>query len=96
MLPSLAGVAVQNLNTDRLGVGSAVNNAIRQLGSSLGVALSVALAGSALNNVEPFRRVYLCLVGTGLLIAALARLLEAVERLKKTTEPSQSENSEHR
>jgi len=96
MLPSLAGAAVQKLRTDRLGVGSAVNNAIRQLGSSLGVALAVALAGSALNNVEPFRRVYLCLVGTGLLIAALARLLEAVERLKKPTEPSQSENSEHR
>jgi hypothetical protein len=45
MLPSLAGAAVQNLRTDRLGVRNAVNNTIRQLGSSLGVALAVALAG---------------------------------------------------
>ena len=83
MLPSLAGAAVQNLKADRLGVGSAVNNAIRQLGSSLGVALAVALAGSALNKVEPFQRVYLCLVGTGVLIPALARLLKGVEGPKK-------------
>lgn len=83
MLPSLAGAAVQNLRSDRLGVGSAVNNAIRQLGSSLGVALAVALAGNALNNVEPFQRVYLCLVGTGVLIAALARPIKGVEGPKK-------------
>jgi MFS family permease len=92
MLPTLAGTALQNLRTDRLGVGSAVNNAIRQLGSSLGV----ALAGSSLNNFEPFRWVYLFLVGTGLLIAALARLLEAVEGLKKPAESSETGNSKHR
>lgn len=76
MLPSLAGAAVQGLRADHLGVGSAVNNAIRQLGSSLGVALAIALVGSALNNVGPFRQVYFCLVVAGALIAALARLLK--------------------
>jgi EmrB/QacA subfamily drug resistance transporter len=73
MLPSLAGAAMQGLRPDRLGVGSAVNNALRQLGSSLGVGLAIALAGGALHDVAPFRQVYLCLAGAGILIAVLSR-----------------------
>lgn len=75
MLPTLAGAAIVGLRTDSLGVGSAVNNAIRQIGSSLGVALAVAIAGNAVTNVEPFRQVYLCLAAAGLVIALLAQPL---------------------
>jgi EmrB/QacA subfamily drug resistance transporter len=77
MLPTLAGAAVKGLQANSLGVGSAVNNAIRQLGSSLGVALAIALAGSAASDVEPFKQVYLCLAGWGLVIAVLARFLRS-------------------
>jgi EmrB/QacA subfamily drug resistance transporter len=75
MLPSLAGAAMAELQSHNLGVGSAVNNAIRQLGSALGVALAIALAGNASNDVEPFRLVYLCLASAGLMIALLAQAL---------------------
>jgi hypothetical protein len=77
MLPTLAGAAVKGLQADSLGVGSAVNNAIRQFGSSLGVALAIALAGNAASDVEPFKQVYLCLAGWGLVIAVLARFLRS-------------------
>ncbi len=76
MLPSLAGAAVDSLQKSSLGVGSAVNNAVRQLGSSLGVALSVGIAGGATVRVENFRVVYLTLAGIGFLIALLALPME--------------------
>ena len=72
MLPSLAGAAVARLQPSSLGVGSAVNNAIRQLGGSLGVALAIGMAGGSPGRVDDFKQVYLTLVVMGLLIAALS------------------------
>ncbi len=73
MLPSLAAVAVAGLPPQRLGTGSAVNTAIRQLGSALGVALTIALAGKAANSPGSFQKVYACLAVSGMVIAALPR-----------------------
>lgn len=45
VLPSLSAAAVAHLPPARFGIGSAVNQAIRQVGAVLGVALAVALLG---------------------------------------------------
>src|SRR5439155_24317826 len=47
VMPSLSAAAVSQLPAQRFGVGSAVNQAIRQIGSVLGVALVVVLLGGA-------------------------------------------------
>lgn len=47
VLPSLAGAATARLPQHQYGVGSAVNQAVRQIGSVLGVAITVALIGHA-------------------------------------------------
>lgn len=72
VLPSLAGAAVADLPAAALGAGNAVNAAIRQLGSVIGVALGVMLVGHAGASVEQFRPVYLALALGGLATAALA------------------------
>jgi hypothetical protein len=46
VLPSLSGAAVSHLPRDHYAVGSAINQAIRQIGSVMGVALTVVLLGS--------------------------------------------------
>jgi EmrB/QacA subfamily drug resistance transporter len=75
MLPSLTGAAVAGLTPRNLGIGVAVNNAIRQLGSSFGVALAIAIAGPTTAGVASFQSVYFCLTAAGLLIAMLAQPL---------------------
>jgi MFS family permease len=45
VLPSLSGAATARLPQHQYGVGSAVNQAIRQIGSVLGIALTVVLIG---------------------------------------------------
>lgn len=46
VLPSLSGAAVSHLPSDHYAVGGAINQAIRQIGSVMGVALTVLLLGS--------------------------------------------------
>ena len=71
VLPSLAGAAVSHLPSDHYAVGSAINQAIRQIGSVMGVALTVLLLGrTGLQRVD-FNAVYLCHMGLALLTAAL-------------------------
>jgi len=72
MLPSIAAAAVSHLPQHQLGIGSAVNTALRQLGSCLGVALAVALVGSGSAEIAPFHQVHASLVVCGCLIAAIA------------------------
>jgi len=72
MLPSIAAVAVSTLPQHQLGIGSAVNSALRQLGSSLGVALAVALVGNSASEIAPFRMVYGILMVCGCVIAGIA------------------------
>jgi EmrB/QacA subfamily drug resistance transporter len=47
VLPSLSAAAVAELPPSRFGIGSAVNQAVRQIGSVLGVALAIVLVGRA-------------------------------------------------
>lgn len=71
VLPSLSGAAVSHLHSDHYAVGGAINQAIRQIGSVMGVALTVLLLGSAHLQRVDFDAVYLCHIGLALLTAVL-------------------------
>ena len=58
VLPSLSAAAVSRLNPARFGVGSAINQAIRQIGTVLGVAVTVALLGGAAAQLADFKTVF--------------------------------------
>jgi EmrB/QacA subfamily drug resistance transporter len=59
VLPSLSAAAVNRLPVAHYAVGSAVNQATRQIGSVLGVALTVALIGNAALQRNDFDALYL-------------------------------------
>lgn len=71
VMPSLSGAAVSHLPSEHYAVGSAINQAIRQVGSVMGVALTVLLLGSAGLQRVDFNAVYLCHMSLALLTAAL-------------------------
>lgn len=70
-LPSLSGAAVASLGPAQYGVGSAVNQAVRQFGGVLGVALTVVLVGAEALDLEAFRRLCLSYAALAVLAAAL-------------------------
>ncbi len=72
LIPMLTGAAVAGLPQRRLAVGNAVNAALRQLGGSLGVAITIALVGDPEASLTRFRMVYGCLALLGLLVALSA------------------------
>lgn len=71
VLPSLSGAAVNKLPADQYAVGSAVNQATRQIGSVLGVAITVLLLGHAGLERADFTPLYALHVGLALLTALL-------------------------
>ena len=75
-LPQLSSVSVQGLPKNSYGAGSAVNQAVRNLGATLGVALAVAFTtrGPAA-SIAGFQRVWWLLVVSGLSVTALSSLL---------------------
>lgn len=71
VMPSLSGAAVSHLPTEHYAVGGAVNQAIRQIGSVIGVALTVLILGSASLQRASFDAIYLCHMGLALLTAVM-------------------------
>ena len=71
VLPSLSGAATARLPPHQYGVGSAVNQAVRQIGSVLGVALTVVLIGHAGLTREDFSQLYALHVALALATGAL-------------------------
>lgn len=71
VMPSLSGAAVSRLPADHYAVGGAVNQAIRQIGSVMGVALTVLFLGSPSLERADFNPIYLCHIGLALLTAVL-------------------------
>jgi EmrB/QacA subfamily drug resistance transporter len=59
VLPSLSAAAVAGLAAARFGIGSAVNQAIRQMGSVFGVAVTVLLVGHAQPQLAEFQSLYM-------------------------------------
>ena len=76
-LPQLSSAAVQGLPPDRFGSGSAVNQAIRNLGATFGVALVVAFTSdlTPASALDDFRHVWWLLVASGISVTALATRL---------------------
>ena len=58
VLPSLSGAATAKLPQNQYGVGSAGNQAVRQIGSVLGVALTVVLIGHEALTRADFTTLY--------------------------------------
>ena len=71
VLPSLSGAAVARLTSERFGVGSAVNQAVRQMGAVLGVAVTVALVGHTNPQLADFRHLYAAHIVLALLTALI-------------------------
>lgn len=71
VLPSLGGAAVARLAPARFGIGSAVNQAVRQIGGVMGVAATVALVGHAGPRLADFHTLYLTHVVLALITAVL-------------------------
>ena len=71
VIPSLAGPAVSRLPVQHYAVGSAVNQATRQIGAVLGVAITVVLLGSSTLSHADFVPLYLGHVGLALLTVLL-------------------------
>lgn len=71
VLPSLSAAAVSRLPMAHYAVGSAVNQATRQIGSVLGVALTVALLGHATLQRTDFNAFYLLHAALALLTGLL-------------------------
>lgn len=74
-LPQLSSVAAQSLPPHRFGVGSSVNQAVRQLGQTFGVAVVIGLvsgATSLTSALDAFDRVWVLLVVGGLATSALS------------------------
>ncbi|MBA3540829.1 MAG: MFS transporter, partial [Deltaproteobacteria bacterium] len=77
VLPQLSSVSVQDLPPDRFGAGSAVSQALRNLGATIGVALVVAFtaAMTPATALAHFREVWWLLAASGGCVTALAVLL---------------------
>ena len=71
VLPSLAGAAVNRLPPQHYAVGSAVNQATRQIGGVMGVAITVLLLGQGAVSHADFSPLYMGHVGLALLTALL-------------------------
>ncbi|MDB4956051.1 MAG: transporter [Myxococcales bacterium] len=70
VLPSLSGVAVHGLPPDRFALGVAINQAVRQVGSVLGVAFVIGLA-TRMPLTFPYQPIFLLLIIGGLVTAGL-------------------------
>lgn len=74
-LPQLSSVVAQSLPPNRLGVGGGSNQAIRQFGGTLGVALTIAFLAapeSLSDALSNFDLVWWLLIGGGLLTSLLS------------------------
>jgi len=81
--PQLPSAAVQGLPPDEFAAGAAVNQAIRQLGATFGVALTVALLGSLTpaTTAHDFLGVWGMLTVCGVLTSAAALPLPRRDRV---------------
>ncbi|MEM9611218.1 MAG: MFS transporter, partial [Actinomycetota bacterium] len=87
-LPQLSSVVAQALPSDRLGVGGAANQAVRQFAGTLGVALTIAFVGtptSLAQALDGFDQVWWLLVVGGFATSLLALPLRTARRPEPAT-----------
>ena len=76
VLPQLSSVAVQGLPADQFGAGAAVVQAVRYLGSTLGVALVVAFTSGVTGDaLDGFQQLWWLLIACGIAVSVLSRRL---------------------
>ncbi|RQP21885.1 DHA2 family efflux MFS transporter permease subunit [Piscinibacter terrae] len=75
VMPSLSGAAVSKLPAQHYAVGSAVNQATRQIGAVIGVAITVMLLGHGVVQRSDFNAVYGLHIGLALLTALLCTVV---------------------
>ncbi|MEO5899932.1 MAG: DHA2 family efflux MFS transporter permease subunit [Ilumatobacteraceae bacterium] len=80
-LPQLSSAAVQGLPADQFGAGSAVGQAVRNLGSTFGVALVVAFTTglTATNGLDGFHHVWYLLVASGICVSLVSTRLVRIQ-----------------
>jgi EmrB/QacA subfamily drug resistance transporter len=83
VLPSLSGAAVGALPPASFALGSAINQAVRQFGSVVGIALVVALLGSS-NSRGGFEIIAAILIGGGLLTSLVSVGIKNGQRAGQT------------
>lgn len=85
-LPQLSSATVQGLPADRYALGSAVNQTMRQLGATFGVALVVSfIAGAtAANALSHFQRAWWMVIACGTLTSVVALALPRPARVSAT------------
>jgi MFS family permease len=80
VMPSLSGAAVSRLPAAHYAVGSAVNQATRQIGAVIGVAITVLLLGHAPVQRASFDAMYGLLIALALLTALLCAFVQTRPR----------------
>jgi MFS family permease len=92
VLPSLAAAAIRSLPPDRFAVGSGVNQAVRQVGSVIGVCVAIAFMGTAHgpNAMPEFSRLFFVLALGGFLTAAISAAIDTRPGLGHTVRESQT------
>jgi EmrB/QacA subfamily drug resistance transporter len=92
VLPSLASASAHSLPPQRFAVGSGVNQAIRQIGSVLGVSVVVVLVGSArgATALSAFFNLFLFLALAGFLTALLSLAIDT----RPAVEPARGQLSD--
>src|SRR5262249_14898273 len=83
VLPSLAAAATHSLPVDRFAVGSGVNQAVRQIGSVLGVCVAIASIGTlrGLDAMPAFTRLFFILAFGGFATAAIGLAIDTRTRV---------------
>ena len=81
VLPSLSAAAVAHLPRERFGVGSAINQAVRQIGGVLGVALTVAIIGEAAFDLDAFRAICATEAALAVAVAGVALAVDTRPRV---------------
>lgn len=76
VMPSLSGAAVAHLPPIHYGVGSAFNQAVRQIGGTLGVALTILLLGKDAIERADFVSIYCTHIGLALLTGLLCSAIQ--------------------
>lgn len=71
VMPSLSGAAVHGLPSKDYAIGSAINQAVRQIGSVVGVACTILLLGHAAIQLSDFKLIYTCHIVLALITAIL-------------------------
>jgi len=88
VLPQLSAASVARLEPRRFGVGSAVNQAVRQIGAVLGVALTVVLVGHASPGLGDFKSVFLVQIALMLLTGVLCVWVDTRPRRQPAANPA--------